>query len=364
MKILLMPNSLKGSMSAGEFCFLAQKHLKNFDISCLPVSDGGDGVLDVFKSASPAAKEYKITAVNAIGQKKSAPFLLLPGGVCVIETAKICGLGGLKKSQLNPLGATSYGIGQVVKAAIKKGAKTFYIGLGGVATNDGGAGMAQALGFKLKGKTGARVAFGAGQLINLASVSKKPAYLKNIKFIGLSDVKNPLLGKNGSACVYGPQKGATPGQVLQMERALTNYARVIKKDLGVNINKPRMGAAGAIAAGLSGFLGARLKDGSAFILGKTGARAAVKKCDMLITAEGKLDRQTFFGKAPSAVCALAKKYKKPVIFICGVSEVKDKALLKRYGITKVIEISRLAKNQQDSIKNAEKYLSKIFAAIK
>ncbi len=363
MKSLLMPNSLKGSLSAGDFCKHAAKASgKKTSLEFVPVSDGGDGILDVFSAAYPQAKKYNITVVDAVYNTRKAPYLILPDGkTCIIETAKICGLGYLKKEQLNPLGATSLGVGQVIKAAIKRGAKIFYIGLGGVACNDGGAGMAAALGYELHDAEGEQIPLGAKALLDLRKIGKKPKLLNGIKFIGLSDVTNPLLGKNGSAIVYGPQKGANPAQVKLLGQALVNCHAVVKKSLKRDIDKPRCGAAGAIAAGIYGFLGAKLEDGGTFILNKLNAQEKIKKCDIVITAEGKLDAQTFYGKVPLAVCKLAKKYKKPVVFICGVNEIKDFSLLKKYNIVKVIELADFAGSAEESFKNAAKYIP---AAIK
>lgn len=363
MKILLMPNSLKGSLSAGDFCKHAAKALgKKTKFDVLPVSDGGDGILDVFAAAYPQAKKYSVVVIDAVYTIRKAPYLILPDGkTCIIETAKICGLGYLKKQQLNPLGATSFGVGQVIQAAIKRGAKIFYIGLGGVACNDCGAGMAAALGYELHDADGEQIPLGAKALLELRSIGKTPQLLKGIKFIGLSDVTNPLLGKNGSAIVYGPQKGANPAQVKVLGKVLINCHAVVKKCLKRDIDKPRCGAAGAIAAGIYGFLGAKLEDGGSFILNKLNAAEKIKHCDIVITAEGKLDAQTFYGKAPLAVCKLAKKYKKPVIFICGINEIKDFSLLKKHNIVKVIELAKFAGSAEESFKNAAKYIS---AAIK
>ena len=359
MNILLIPNSLKGSLSARDFCKQAAKNKsKQNAFEFMPVSDGGDGILDVFAAAYPKAKKHSVVVIDAVYTIRTAPYLILPDGkTCIIETAKICGLGYLKKEQLNPLGATSFGVGQVIKAAIKRGAKTFYIGLGGVACNDCGAGMAAALGYELYDDEGQQIPLGAKSLLDLRSIGKTPALLKGIKFIGLSDVTNPLLGKDGSAQVYGPQKGANPAQVKILEQALANCCAVVKKSLKRNINKPRCGAAGAIAAGLHGFLGADLEDGGSFILNKLNAVEKIKNCDLVITAEGKLDEQTFYGKAPLAVCKLAKKYKKPVVFICGINEIKDFSLLKKHNIVKVIELADFAGSAEESFKNAAKYIS-------
>ncbi|MDR0953095.1 MAG: glycerate kinase [Elusimicrobiota bacterium] len=360
-KILLMPNAFKGSLSAGDFCRIAAKTLRGKSlIKCCPVSDGGDGIIEVFKTLSPKSKLYFVNVIDAVYKKHKAPFLILPDGkTCIIETAKVCGLAGISKEDLNPLGATSFGIGQVILAAAKKGAKTFFIGLGGVACNDGGAGMAMALGFELLDDENSAIPLGASGLLSLAKIKSRPQFLKKLKFIGLSDVKNPLLGKNGSAAVYGPQKGANKKEVATLEKSLKNYARVVKKDFGLNINVARAGAAGAIASGILGLLNGKLEDGAPFILNQLKAEALIKKANFVIATEGQLDEQTFYGKAPQAVCLLAKKHRKPVVFICGVNKIKNKKLLKKNGNSQVFAFSDYAKNKEDSIKNASYYLKKL-----
>ena len=356
MRILFAPNSFKGSISARDICsrasFLADKHKVKF----MPFSDGGDGALDVFAASFPAGKIYKAKAADALGRPKAVPYLLLPDGeTCVIESAKICGLGELKKSELDIMHASSYGIGQVIKAAYKKGARIFYIGLGGVAFNDGGTGMAKALGYKFFDASGRAIGTDIKALRSLANI-KRGAFGRDIKVYGLSDVDNPLLGAKGSARVYGPQKGATPKQVLELERAMFALSRTVKKSLGVNINTRHCGAAGALGAGLKGFLGAKLVRGAPFIAARLNLVRAAKRADLIITGEGKLDRQTFYGKGPFYICKTAARLGKPVIFICGLNEIKDKALLKKYSIVKVAELSRMAGNAEKSYKKAGFYI--------
>lgn len=363
MKILLAPNAFKGCLSAREFCsrasFLASAH----QLKRLPFSDGGDSVLEVFSSAFPSAKKHYARVFNAVGKERKAPYLILKDGkTCIVESAKVCGLGELKKSELDILNASSFGIGQAIKAAYKKGARVFYVGLGGVAFNDGGAGMAMALGYKFFDAEGKILKKGAAELRRL-SLIKSPKKMPDIKVFGLSDVDNILLGPCGSAYVYGPQKGATPAQVKLVEEAMTALHRTVKKCLGVNINTKHCGAAGALGAGLKGFLKARLVSGAPFISGKLGLAKAVKQADVVITGEGKLDAQTFYGKGPFYVCKLAAKYAKPVIFVCGVNEIKDEDLLKKYSVKKLIELSALAGGREESLKNAPFYIEKALRGI-
>ena len=359
MKILIVPNAFKGSLSAPDFCarasFLSKKHKVKF----VPFSDGGDSVLDVFSYAFLNSRLFYTKAFNAVGKIHKAPYLILADGkTCIIESAKICGLGELKKSERDFMGASSYGIGQVIKAAYKKGARIFYIGLGGAAFNDGGVGMAMALGYKFYGSKKQLLKKGLYALQELCSI-KKPALLPYIKVYGLSDVKNPLLGPLGSAAVYGPQKGATAKQVVVAEKILNNLHKIVKKDLGININTKYCGACGALGAGLKGFLGAELVSGAPFIARKLNLKKYIKQADIIITGEGKLDGQSFYGKGPVYICEVAGKYKKPVIFICGINEIKNKDLLKKYAIKQVISLAHRAKNAQDAFKNAGFYVSKV-----
>lgn len=363
MKILLAPNAFKGSLSAREFCaraaFLSKKHQVKF----MPFSDGGDSVLEVFSHNFNGGKIYKVTALNAIGRKHKAPYLIFKDGkTCIIETAKICGLGELKKSERDFMNASSYGIGQVIKAAYKKGARVFYIGLGGAAFNDGGAGMAMALGYKFYDAKKQLLKKGLAPLAQLAFI-KKTEVLPEIKVYGLSDVGNPLLGPSGSAAVYGPQKGATAKQVIFAEKALGNLYKIVRRDLGVNINTKYCGASGALGGGLKGFLGAKLVSGAPFIAAKLRLKNYVKNADLIITGEGKFDAQSFYGKGTVYICSLAAKYKKPVIFICGINEVKDKNLLKKYSIQKLISLAGYAPDKKSAFKNAGFYVAEILKEI-
>lgn len=367
MKILALPNALKGSLSAAQAGQIFLRALaKRHTVRAWPISDGGDGLLDFFKTLDPCAKTVFITAQNAFFKNKRVPFLILSDKkTAVLETAKICGLGSAKKSELNPLGATSYGVGQVLSAAAKRGAKTIYVGLGGVATNDGGAGMAAACGARLLNKNGQKIPPGAQALLRLAQLDltllKKQ--FKGIKIIGIADVTNPLLGPLGSARVFGPQKGATLKQVKILERALTVWANVLKNETGKKISRVKStGAAGAIAAGLCGCFGAKLCLGAEALFKKAKLDEQIKRADLIITCEGKLDAQTFYGKAPGTVLQLARKHKKPVLFICGQV---DETVLQRKNLPaiKIAALVDFAKDATDAQKHAAKYLRQVCKSI-
>lgn len=367
MKILALPNAFKGSLCALRAARILQQTLcARHEIKAFPVSDGGDGFLDFFRTLDPRARLIHLTAKNAFLKNKKTCFLMLSDGkTAAVETARVCGLGTAKKEDLDALGASSYGVGQAILKAVRAGATTIYVGLGGVACNDGGAGMAQALGARLLDKNGRFLPPGAKELHLLAFIDVRPlrAQLKGVRIYAVADVDNPMLGPRGSARVFGPQKGATPAQVKALENALTIYARAVQKATGKDIaHTPGTAAAGAIGAGLYGLCRAKFLLGSDFLFKKAGFEKYFKWADLVITAEGKLDAQTFCGKAPLAVLKLAKKHGKPVLFICGRCE--EKALQGRPCAPRQIAVlTDFAKDVQDAQKNAAYYLRRVCKSI-
>lgn len=367
MRILALPNAFKGSLSALQTARVLEKELgKRHAVYAFPVSDGGDGFIDFFTSLDPQARLIPLRAKNAFLKTRPTAYLLLSDRkTAVVETARICGLGRAKKEELDPLGASSYGVGQVILQAVKAGAKTVYVGLGGVACNDGGSGAAKACGARFLNKQGQELPDGAEPLLQLdrLDLSALKQNLKGIKIYAVADVTNPLLGPKSSAKVFGPQKGATPAQVKTLDKALAVYARVIQKQTGREVARtPSTAAAGAIAAGLYGLFNAKLLLGADFLFQKAGFEKHAKKADLIITSEGKLDAQTFYGKAPLAVLKLAKKYKKPVLFICG--KLEEKAFGKQpYAPDRIAVLSDFAHNDADSIKHAAAYIRRICKVI-
>ena len=363
MNILLLPGALKGTLSAtraGQIlsAVLSLRHT----VRTFPIADGGDGFIDTFCALDPQAKLIKTRAKNAFLKTCVTSFLMLSDGkTAVVETARICGLGNAKKEELDALNASSFGVGQVLHEAVKYGAKKIYVGLGGVACNDGGAGMSVACGAQLLDKSGKPIAPGAQPLLNTArlNLSALKKQCKGVQIIGVADVTNPLLGARGSARVYGPQKGATPAQVQILEKAMRHWARIIQNATGRAVAHTKSaGAAGAIAAGLAGCFGAKLLLGSDFLTQKSELEKHIKWADLVITSEGKLDAQTFYGKAPLAVLQLAKKYKKPVLFICGQADWKtlEKHKLPRVCVAELIDF---APSLTEAQKNVGKYLARV-----
>ena len=366
MKILVLPNALKGSLSARETARVFSRALaKRHSVRAYPIADGGDGFIDFFKTLSPQARLIRVSAKNAFLKTARTHFLMLPDGkTAVVETARVCGLGNTPTHKLAPLSASSFGVGEVLLKAVKAGAKTIYVGLGGVACNDGGAGMAAACGAALSDKDNSPLPLGAQPLINIKNLDLSPLkkQFKGIKIIGVADVTNPLLGPKSSAKVFGPQKGASLAQVKILDKAMSVWARMIKKETGKNISRqPSTAAAGAIGAGLLGCFDAKLLLGSEFLVKKTNLEKEIKWADLVITTEGKLDKQTFYGKAPLAVLTLAKKRNKPVLFVCG--KLEEKALKNEpLSPQKIAVLTDFASPEQTQ-KNAAKFIRRICKTI-
>ncbi len=364
MRILILPNSFKGSLSARQTARVLTQALRHeHNIKSFPLSDGGDGFIDFFQALYPSASLVRLHAKNAFLKKAPTSYLWLPEEkTAVLETARICGLGSAKKEDLDPLGASSFGVGEVMRHALRRGAKTIYVGLGGVACNDGGAGIACALGARFLDMQGKEIPLGAKPLLRLAHVDIKELKKKiqGVKIYAVADVINPLLGPRGSARVFGPQKGATPSQVRMLEKALTVYARAIKKSSGKNTaHRPSAAAAGALCAGLYGLLNARIILGSNFIKKHLPLTQWIKKADLIITSEGRFDEQTGYGKAPLAVLETAATEGKPVLFFCGTYEEKALKKLPKNLCLSIVSLTDFAKNKQDSIKNAATYMRRI-----
>lgn len=364
MNILLLPNSLKGSLSARQTArILCRALTPKHRVRTALLSDGGDGFLDFFAALHPCARRKFVRAQNAFGQTVRTTYLWIPNQkTAVLETARICGLGTARKDQLDPLHATSFGVGQVIAHALQQGARKIYIGLGGVACHDGGAGMAQALGAVLTDARGRVLPPGAQALLRLSALDTTAlrARLHGVQIVAVADVTNPLLGPRGAARIFGPQKGATPAQVRLLERALARYARVVRHTTGRDIARtPSTAAAGAICAGLYGLCGAHIVLGADFLQTQLPLDKWVQWADCVITSEGKLDSQTLFGKAPLAALQAAAKYQKPVLFICGQYEEKVLRHLPRGARVTVARLADFAPNLADSQRRAATYLRRL-----
>ena len=370
MKILLAPDSFKESLSAWKVCLALEKGIcrvfPKAIIYKIPLADGGEGTVEALalRQRSISTKAFfclcKKRVIGPLNEKVTAAYgLLEKGAIGIIEMASASGLHLVPPSKRNPLITTTFGTGELIKACLDKGCRHIMVGIGGSATNDGGTGMARALGIKFKDKQGREIGCGGKDLkkIEHIDMSGKDRRLEKVKVTILSDVKNPLCGPYGAARVFSPQKGACPKMVLELEQGLKHFARIIKKDLGIEIkHRPGAGAAGGLGAGLMAFLNAELIPGIDFILKLTELEKYVKKADLVITGEGKMDRQTLYGKAPAGVAKLAKKYNCPVIGIAGTLG-QGHELLYQHGFTSLFSIMEKPATLSAAMEDADTLLA-------
>lgn len=344
--IVLAPDSFKESMTAKEACIAMEKGIKkvNSNISCIhvPMADGGEGTMQSLVDATNG-KIHSIEVVGPLGNKVEAEYGILGDGeIGILEMASASGIHLVHPEKRNPLLTTTYGTGELIKACLDHGVKKLLIGIGGSATNDGGAGVIQALGGKLLDKQGDELAFGGGELgkISTIDLSNFDARLKEVTVEVACDVSNPLCGENGASNVYGPQKGATREMVSVLDDNLRHYADIIKRELDKDVlDVPGAGAAGGLGAGLMAFLNGNLKKGIEMVIEYAGLEEKVKDADMVWTGEGSIDFQTQYGKTPLGVATIAKKHNKPVIALAGrvgegIEVLYESGIDSIFGITK------------------------------
>ena len=323
-KYVVAPDSFKESMTAKEVCDAMEKGIKKADSAAevikVPMADGGEGTVDSLVDATQGQRVI-VEVTGPLGNKISAYYGILGNGTtAVIEMAKASGLEIVEKKKRNPMITTTFGTGELIRHALDHNVKEIIIGLGGSSTNDGGSGMAQALGAKLLDQNNNQISFGGGNLDKLdkIDISNLDSRLQDVKIILASDVTNPLIGKDGASRVFGPQKGATPEMVEKLENNLQHYAKIIKRDLNKDVaSVSGAGAAGGLGAGLMAFTTCKMRQGVDIAIEVTKLEEKVKSADYVFTGEGGTDFQTKFGKTPYGVAKLGKKYHKPVISLAG-----------------------------------------------
>ena len=364
MKFVLAPDSFKESMSAKEVCKAMEKGIKkvNYNIECvhIPMADGGEGTMESLVDATKGVV-YSLDVIGPLGDKVKGTYGILGNGeIGVLEMASASGIHLVPKEKRNPLITTTYGTGELIKACLDKGVKKLLIGIGGSATNDGGAGMVQALGGKLLDKEGRELGFGGGELGKLEKIDLTDfdSRLKDVVVEVACDVNNPLCGEMGASNVFGPQKGATYETIEILDNNLRNYAKVIKNELGKDILEVQgAGAAGGLGAGLMAFLDGNLKRGIEMVIEYSGLENAVKDCDMVWTGEGSMDFQTQYGKTPLGVATVAKRYNKPVIALAGnVGDNID--ILYEKGIDSIFGIMKGATSIEEALIKGQENIEK------
>ncbi|MFT8340964.1 MAG: glycerate kinase [Clostridium beijerinckii] len=362
--IVLAPDSFKESMTAKEACEAMERGIKkaNSNIKCLhvPMADGGEGTMQSLVDATNG-EIYSLKVMGPLGNEVEAQYGILGDKeIGILEMASASGIHLVPPDQRNPLLTTTYGTGQLIKACLDKGVKKLLIGIGGSATNDGGAGVIQALGGKLLDDKGNELALGGGELGKLNSLDLKnfDPRLKDVLIEVACDVNNPLCGEKGASNVFGPQKGATQEMIAILDNNLRHYADVIKKELGKDVlDEPGAGAAGGLGAGLMAFLNGTLKKGIEMVIEYASLEEKVKEADMVWTGEGSIDFQTQYGKTPLGVATIAKKHNKPVIALAGrVGE--DIEVLYESGIDSIFGITKGATSLEEALVKGQENIEK------
>jgi glycerate kinase len=363
MKIVIAPDKFKGSLSSLQFCNVVEGALSSVmhdcDIMKLPLSDGGDGFADVI-SAYLGAKIQRTKVFDPLSREINSSWMISEDQkTAFIEMARASGLQLLNAAEYDCSLTSTFGTGQLIRAAMKTIAAEIIIGVGGSATNDGGMGMAAALGYRFLDHSGNELSPIGKNLIRLSYIDSSNAALNNnLRYIVACDVDNYICGEDGAARVFARQKGATGDMINELEEGMLNYVEVVKNDLGIDLSEIKGGgAAGGLAAGCRAFLKAEIINGADLILHYSHAEKYIQQSDLVITGEGKLDRQTLNGKLVARVCGLAKRYERKIFVICGKSEINI-GESKSLGISKILQLAKFAKNEKDSIENANELLYK------
>lgn len=366
---ILVPDSFKGTLSAIEVCNIMKSSIKNLykdaNIISVPVADGGEGTVDAFLYVLGGEKK-SIWVSDAFNEQKIlAHYAMLKDNIAVIEMATCAGL-PLVKNRLEPDKTTTFGVGELIIDAVNSGAKKIILGLGGSATNDGGCGMAAALGVKFKDEQDQEFIPTGGTLSQIYKIDMNNIYskIKDVEFVSMCDVDNPLCGKLGASAVFAPQKGADEDMVRLLDEGLAHLAKIIKRDLHIEVKDIKgAGAAGGLGAGSIAFLQSKLTKGIDVILDTIKFDELVSKADIVFTGEGKFDSQSLHGKVVMGVANRSQKYKTPVIVVTGaigenIQEAYNKGITAIFSINKEpMEFSKSAlKSKENMILTMENIL--------
>ncbi|MFU8894539.1 MAG: glycerate kinase [Luteolibacter sp.] len=319
LRILIAPDKFKGSLTAREAAEAMRQGFAqifpNAEFECVPVADGGEGLLDAFREAV-GGKIHQVQTRDALGREVEAEFLLT-GQFAIIESSQANGIWRLAPDERNPADTDTHGVGTLIRAAINAGAEHLIVGLGGSATNDCGVGMARALGFVFTDETGEPVTGGPRDFHRIHNIIRPPDWIPP-KIIAACDVRNPLLGPRGATRVYGPQKGLRPEDADILEQGHRRVAEAVTRCLGSDLAEvPGAGAAGGLGFGLMAFCNATLAPGFDCLAQATGLEGKIRTSSLVVTGEGSLDAQTLDGKAPYGVATLARRHNIPVVAIAG-----------------------------------------------
>lgn len=355
MKVVVAIDSLKGSLTSLEAGEAIQegilRAISDAEVIVRPLADGGEGTVEALTRGMNGRYE-KITVTDPLGRPTDAVYGILEDlHTAIIEMSAAAGITLIDAKDRNPMNTTTYGVGEMIKDAIGKGCRHFFIGIGGSATNDGGIGMLQALGYGMLDTEGKQVSLGAKGLAELVSITDEDVLpeLKECTFQIACDVKNPLCGELGCSAIFGPQKGATPDMIAQMDSWLGKYALLTaNRYKKADSNYPGTGAAGGMGFAFLSYMNAELRSGVQIVLEETKLEEYVKDADIVVTGEGCLDGQSVMGKAPIGVAALAKKHHKKVIAFAGCV-TEDAKVCNQNGIDAFFPILRNVVTREEAM---------------
>ncbi|CUU01668.1 glycerate kinase [Candidatus Thermokryptus mobilis] len=362
MKVVIAPDSFKGSLSSVSAAQIIANAFKSvnekFEVLTVPVSDGGEGFVESLHFSIGGKLIESIVTGPLPYQRVKAKFLTFDS-TAVIEMASASGLTLVPEGKRDPKVTTTYGVGELIKKAIELGAKQIIVGVGGSATNDGGMGMASALGYKFIGENGKRIKQGGINLLKLKDIddSEVDERIRSVNFKVAVDVLNPLCGPSGASFVYGPQKGAKKSDLKKLDMALRKLAKVVKKKYGIDIeNLPGAGAAGGLSGGLVAFCGAEIVKGIDLFLDMVKFDEKIKDAKLIITGEGKIDSQVKYGKVLTGIVEKAKRWNVPVVAITGKIEGDMLQLSRSIGLVSIFSMTNLSMTENFAMKNADKIL--------
>jgi glycerate kinase len=369
MKIVLAPDSFKGSLSSTEAAEAmargVRKVLPEAELVLLPLSDGGEGLVESLVVAS-RGEVVECEVTGPLGTPVKAKLGLMGGGkTAVIEMAQASGLILVPEEERNPLVTTTFGTGELIAKALDLGCEHLIIGIGGSATNDGGMGMAQALGVRFLDEQGELLGSGGAELARLAEidVSRRDPRLDEVRIEVACDVTNPLTGPQGASHIYGPQKGATPEMVELLDAALNRYDQILKRDLGKDVGRiPGAGAAGGLGAGLMALLGGKLVSGIELVLDVLDFEGKAEGADLVLTGEGRFDGQSAYGKVPMGVAKRSRALDIPVVVIAG-TVLPSAEVLHSEGVTAYFSILNRPLSLKEAMEDAAELLEQQTAQV-
>ena len=361
MRILVAPDKFKGTLRGTDVveivCTALAQADSRYQVSGVAMADGGDGILAV--ACEHGYREHRVPAVDALGRQATASYATR-GSVAVIELAAVCGLGTVLDRPLRPWQASTLGLGMVARQAAESGAGEIIIGLGGSASVDGGLGFAVGLGVRVRDRLGLAVPAGLLGVRRAVRVDVRgvPESVRAARWRFLVDVVNPLLGREGAAAVFGPQKGLADGEIAVADASLAAWADLLDPQDGIETAaKPGMGAAGGVALAGEILLGAEVTPGAAWVAEVVGLRERIKSSDIVITGEGSFDRQSLMGKAPGLVIALAQELGKPVYVVAGVSDL-NQPQARDAGVAGVVSLADLAGGPAEAMSAPRDWLAR------